>query len=156
MNLLQLIKTRLTEIADSVDGVKRSYSQSPMTLPNADLPAIVCFTGPVLSSVRLSDSLMEETRKFILRLYVTSIQSGYDGDAERKVEPFFTSVRDTFLKHPGLGLGTSGSALRFVEKMAWAGDGGVMVLPFAGDQYLGTEFNLSVKSILPIALSDYE
>jgi hypothetical protein len=154
--MISVIKTRLAEIARTVAGVKRAYAEAPQSLPASDLPIFVSFAGPVTAFSNLGEQLGEETRTYLLRLYVKPIQQGYDGEAEKAAEPFLDSVRDKFLSHPALGLGTEAAQIAFVEKMTWQGDGGLAVLPFAGENYLGAEFRISVQTLVPIAITAYE
>ena len=121
------IKTRLANIAKLVTGIKRAYAEAPMSLPPSDLPVFCSFTGPVLSFETLSAQTAIETRQFICRLYGTQIQQGYDGNAEKLVEPFITSMRDVFLSHPGMGLETANTRIEFVSKLSWLGDGGILI-----------------------------
>jgi hypothetical protein len=156
MPTLNALKTRLAAIAATVSGLRRAYAEAPASLAPGDLPIFIPFVGPVSAFGRISDQLAEETRTYNLRLYVKPVQAGYDGEAERAVEPFLTSLRDAFLAHPALGLGSASSQIPFIESMTWLGDGGIVVLPFAGENFLGAEFRLSVKAIVQITLAGYE
>jgi hypothetical protein len=155
-NTIANIKTRLAEVARTVANVKRAYAEAPASLPETDLPIFVSFVGPVTGFQKHGEQMGEEARTFILRMFVKAVQSGYDGDAERAVEPFVTSVRDTFLSHPALGLGTSASQIEWVTGMTWLGDGGITVLPFAGIPYLGVEYRINVSYLVPIGIANYE
>lgn len=156
-NYINTIKTRLTEIARTVPNIKRADVEAPAALPLTDLPYVNNFVGPVTDFSKIGDELAVETRSYVLRLYVKPAQSGYDGEAEKAVEPFLISFRDVFLSHPSLGLGTDSSDIDFVEKMDWLGDGGVMVFPIGEkEKILGTEFRISVKTIVPITFANYE
>jgi hypothetical protein len=148
------IKTRLAAIAETVPDIKRAYANAPALLPESDMPIVCAFVGPEVRSG--AGNPAEFTRTFLLRLYVVPVQAGYDGEAERRVEPFLMSVRDVFLSHPRLGLGTAQSALAFVRRAEWLGDGGVAVLPYARQQYLGAEFRLNVSMIVPIQYAKFE
>jgi hypothetical protein len=105
---------------------------------------------------KLSEQMGEETRQYMCRLYVKSIQQGYDGETEKAVEPFLSSLRDVFLAHPLLGLGSSITQIPFVRAVTWLGDGGIVVLPYGGDSFLGAEFRLSVSVLVPIGIAAYE
>ena len=154
--LINTIKTRLAEVALTVSGVKRAYAEAPKALPEGDMPILVSFVGPVTSFEKHGDEMAEETRTFMLRLYVKPVGAGYDGDAELAVEPFVTSVRDTFLSHPKLGLGTYVSQIPFVTLMRWLGDGGISTFQYAGNSYIGIEFRISVSAMIPIGIAKYE
>ena len=149
------IKARLAEIALTVPGIKRAYANAPQSLPPTDLPIIIPFAGPVVSPVRISEELYSQVRQFILRLYVKPIQQGYDGEAEKAVEPFLDTVRDTFLAHPALGTGVYADLPDGIEEITWQGDNGISVLPYGGE-YLGAEFRLTVASLHQVNISTYE
>jgi len=151
---LNNIKTRLAAIAATVSGIQRTYAEAPASLPDADLPILIPFAGPA-TFIKIAETLGEETRTFQLRLYVVHKQAGYPGEAEKTVEPFLTSVRDVFLAHPMLGLGQN-AQLAFIEKSTFLGDSGIVVLPFAGEDYVGTEYKIAVTSITPITIAAFE
>lgn len=153
--LVSTVKSRLATIALAVSGVKRAYANAPQSLPDSDLPILVVFTGAA-TYTPLGETLAEETRTYLLRLYVAPVQAGYDGEAESRVEPFLTSARAKYLSHPLLGNGAKDSALPFVTRAAWGGDGGVMVLPYAGQNYIGAEFRVNVTTLVPIGVAAYE
>jgi hypothetical protein len=153
---MSVIKTRLAAIAKLVSGVKRTYAEAPQSLPESDLPIAIPFAGPVAAYDEVFETLGEETRTYLVRLYVKPIQAGYDGEAERAVEPFMSRFRDVFLAHPALGLGTSASLIPFIERTTWLGDNGIAVLPFGDTKFLGCEFRLNVKIAVPIAIANYE
>jgi hypothetical protein len=154
--LINTIKTRIAEVALTVPNVKRAYAEAPKALPESDLPALVSFVGPVTSFEKHGDEMAEETRTYIVRLFVKPVGAGYDGDAEKAAEPFVTSLRDTFLSHPRLGLGSYVSQIPFVTLMRWLGDGGISTFPYAGNSYLGIEFRISVSVMVPIGIAKYE
>lgn len=153
---ISAIKTRLAEIARTVSGIKRAYTNAPQSLPATDLPIFVPFAGQVVNPHRISQELYGEGRQFILRLYVKHIQQGYDGEAEKAVEPFLDIVRDTFLAHPALGTGIYAELLDGIEEITWQGDNGISVLSFAGENYLGAEFRLTVATLHQVNVSTYE
>lgn len=155
MTTMLQVRNRLAEIQRGVTGVKRAYAFAPQSLPESDLPLFCTFTGPA-TIAPLGETLIEETRAWLMRLYVKPVQAGYDGEAEKAVDEFLLSVRAAFLSHPLLGNGTKDSALSFVERAVWMGDSGIQVLPYAGQNYLGVEFRLNIVSIVPVSIAGYE
>lgn len=153
--LVSTVKTRLADIGLTISGVKRAYANAPQSLPDSDLPILAIFTGSA-TLAPLGQTLAEEIRTYLLRLYVAPVQAGYDGEAEKKVEPFLTGARAVYLSHPLLGNGAKDSTLPFVTRVAWGGDGGVMVLSYAGQNYIGAEFRVNVTSLVPIGVAAYE
>ncbi len=155
MTTMQQVRERLAEIQRTVTGVKRAYAWAPQALPDGDLPLFCTFTGPATVAL-LSETLLEETRTWLMRLYVKNVQAGIDGEAEKMVDEFLLSVRDAFLSHPLLGNGVLDAALPFVKRAAWMGDNGIQVLTYAGQPYLGAEFRLNLIAIVTATLAGYE
>lgn len=153
--LLTSIKSRLAELERTVPGIKRAYTNAPASLPPVDLPIFCNLVGPA-TYTKLGETLLEETRLFYARLYVKSIQGGIDGEAEAAVTEHLIAVRDMFISHPHLGKGTVGSALDFVENSEYLGDGGVMVMQFSGDQFLGSEFRINVTTVVSRSIAKFE
>jgi hypothetical protein len=149
------IRERLADIQKMVSGVKRAYVWAPQSLADSDLPAFCTFAGPAVITP-ISEMLVEETRTWLMRLYVKPVLQGIDGEAEKAVEPYLTSVRNVFLSHPLLGKGTKDSTLNWLEKAVWLGDSGIQVLGFAGQNYLGIEFRLSLTVIVSVTIASFE
>ena len=149
------IRERLADIQKTVSGVKRAYVLAPQSLADSDLPAFCTFAGPAVITP-IAETIVEETRTWLMRLYVRPVLQGIDGEAEKEVEPYLTSVRNVFLSHPLLGKGTKDSVLSWVEKAAWLGDSGIQILSFAGQNYLGIEFRLSLTVIVPVTIALFE
>jgi hypothetical protein len=152
---MDAIRQRLAEIQASVTGVKRAYVRAPQSLADSDLPAFCTFVG--LASINpIGETLAEEVRTWLMRLYVKPILSGIDGEAEKAAEEFLIQVRNTFLSHPQLGKGAKDAVLSFVEKVVWLGDNGIQILPYAGQNYLGVEFRMNIVTIVPLTIAKYE
>ncbi|RJR09993.1 hypothetical protein C4588_04190 [Candidatus Parcubacteria bacterium] len=147
--MITQIRAKLAQIQSSINGIKRVYEYAPMSLAPSDLPAFVTFIGTVIPRF-IGEQLIEETRSFLMRLYVIPIQSGIDGEAEKAVEPFMGSVRDAFLSHPAL------YNLEFVRQVNWLGDGGIQILSYAGENYIGVEFKISIVQFAPIIIAAME
>lgn len=149
------IRQRLADIQNTIPGVKRAYVWAPQSLADSDLPVFCTFAGAA-TIVSIGETLAEETRTWLMRLYVKPVLQGIDGEAEKSVEPFLASVRNVFLSHPLLGKGTKDSVLPWIEKATWLGDSGIQVLSYAGQNYLGIEFKLAITTIVPISIALYE
>jgi hypothetical protein len=149
------IRQRLADIQKTITGVKRVYVWAPQSLADSDLPVFCTFAGTATVNT-LSETLAEETRTWLMRVYVKPILQGIDGEAEKLVEPFLANVRNVFLSHPLLGKGAKDSVLPWIEKATWLGDNGIQVLSYAGQNYLGVEFRLAITTIVPISIALYE
>ncbi len=139
---ISAIKTRLVEIQESIDGITRAYDNGPASLPETDLPLFVNFAGGQNLEPGSGDTI-HEARDFLMRLYVSNAQSGLDGEAEAEVEQYIAPVYSAFDQEMLL------SAIPFVRDAVIVSDGGVVVLPYAGVQFLGIEFRLRVRAFRP-------
>jgi len=143
------VKERLAVIQRQVPGVARAYAHAPGVLPPGDLPAFLNFTGPAVQDwLTLGASYGSESRTYIMRLFVAPLGQGIDGEIERKCEPFFESVRDTFASAPGFGLDAIDSQLPWVEAI-FSGDQGVSVLAHGGEQFAGIESRVTIRTVTP-------
>jgi hypothetical protein len=138
---ISAIKTKLVTIQQGISGIKRAYANGPKALPGTDLPLFVNFVGPGARENPFgAGDIDHETRDFLMRLYVTPAQSGVDGEAEKTVEAFLPPVYAAFDAQQLFG------AVPFVRSAVISGDSGIIVLPYAGAQYLGVEFRLTVRA----------
>lgn len=159
MLAISTVKTRLSEIQAAISGVKRAYVDAPMSLAEADLPLFCTFLGPAtVDYEQFGDGEALGMRDYLMRLYVTPVQSGEDGEAEKAVETFVASVYAAFQARPGLSSATAGhtSPLEGVEMARLISDNGAAVLPFAGVNFLGIEFRLRVWEIASYTLASGE
>jgi hypothetical protein len=92
-----------------------------------------------------------ERRNYIFQLLILPQSEGLDqGEAEGKVEPFITLVRDAFKGAPSLG-GVLG-----VQSARLTGDSGPRQLVWAGVIYWGCEFKMAVEEYVPRIFADSE
>jgi hypothetical protein len=145
------VATEELEAIAGIEGVNRAYARGPISLPPSDLPIFVNFTGPASEDWRiLGETLDQESRAYIMRLYVRPWLQGIDGEAEELCEPFFERVRDRFASRPGLGLGAIDTQLPGIDAVL-LGDSGVVGLRYpvgGGDMFIGIEFRLQVMEIV--------
>lgn len=139
------VKARLARIQGKIAGVRRSYAQAPLSLPDSDLPCFVNFSGAATHDSRIGGADVDaETRQYLMRLYIKQLGQGIDGEAERLCEPFFDLVRDTFMGRPGL------EQLNNVQWARLLGDSGAGVMAYAGTSYIGIEFRLQVMELVAV------
>ena len=137
----------MTEIQAAITGIKRAYVNAPMSLPESDLPLFCNFIGPSTTDYdQYGDGDALQMREFTMRLYVMIAQAGVNGEAEKKVEPYIPLVYAAFLARPGLSSATTGhtAPLAGIRGAFIYSDGGISVLPFAGQDFIGCEFKLRV------------
>lgn len=139
-----------------IAGVKRAYEQAPSRLPDSDMPLFMNFTGATMEFVSLGGGFYREKRMFIPRLFVARIQQGIDGEAERKVEPFLSLGMQQFLAHPSLGNGNEDELIVGISSLEYLGDGGVQVLVFQNEQFVGIEFRLAITAIVESNIAKYD
>jgi len=111
----------------------KAYPQAPMSLAEQDLPTWVIFTGPAAypnpPDVSV-DRLQSETRDFIACLYVCVSQTGQDGEAERKVEPYLDPARNLIQSHPLLYDGNISDIVPGIMRAYLIKDDGLVQLKF--------------------------
>lgn len=146
------VKTRLAAIQEAIPGVLVAYAQGPLSLAGANMPCFVNLTRQATVDWEQGSDLEIETRLYAMQLYVMSFGQGIPGEAERKCEPFFPLIRDTFAARPGL------ENLPGVQKATFLGDSGVIIMsyPLQGERYFGVEFRLQVSEIVERSYANYD
>lgn len=139
-----------------IAGVNRAYAQAPAKLPDADMPLFMNFTGATMEFVSLGGDFYREKRMFLARLYVARAQQGIDGEAERKVEPFLPLGMQQFLAHPSLGTGNEDELIAGISALEYLGDGGVQMLLYQQEQFIGIEFRLAITAVVEAVRADYD
>lgn len=153
----EAILDNLAYLMGTVAGTKKAYSRAPMSIPDDKLPAALILTGAAAITNNKAAGIIEITRSYRCRWYAAHIQQGTTGDAEAIALPFLSGGLAVFLPHPALGKGTKASQVPFVMNAEYKGDSGVTVLSdFAGQQYLGVEFNLAVTYKVLHSYANYE
>jgi len=77
-------------------------AQAPMSLTETDLPTWIFIPLPATypnPPQQNEENLADETRDFDLRLYVTITQTGIDGEAQRRVQPYVDIARNHIQRH---------------------------------------------------------
>jgi hypothetical protein len=159
MNSITDVKTRLSEIQAAISGVRKAFVDAPPSIVEADLPLCMNFSGPATNDYEIfGDGEALQARDYTMRLYVTPIQAGESGEAEKAVEGFLPLVYGAFFSRPGLSSATAGhtSPLAGVVNSFILSDSGVTVLPFAGASFLGIEFKLRVRENISFTYANGE
>ena len=133
------VKAAIVDVLDTIDGLERNEYRVPRSITRADLPLGLVLTGPATyDAVGTGTDVDLPTRTYRIRIYVAQIAQGADGEIEALVEPFFVSVPAAFRVDPRLD--------HTVLRATILRDSGVKTLPFAGQEYIGTEFDLEVRT----------
>jgi hypothetical protein len=126
-------------------------AQAPMSLTETDLPTwiILSLAGTYPNPPdQTYDRLALETRDFSFRLYANISQSGIDGEAERKVEPYLDYSRNHIQRHVQLWDGDPTHRVPGIQRGYIIRDSGVATLRFGSkDQplYIGIDFTVRVE-----------
>ena len=128
----------------------RAYAQAPMSIPETDLPVWVLFSGSATYPSppdQTVNRLARETRDFICCLYVCMAQSGIDGEAERKVEPYLDYSRNLIQSHPLFYDGNVSDIVPGIMRAYLTKDEGVVVLQYGNpvQKYNGLRFTIRVE-----------
>ncbi len=148
------LMSQLYVLDENGDPTARHISakaQAPASLTETDLPTWIFIpkdaTYPVPPD-QTDGRLAQETRDFELRLYVTIAQSGIDGEAQRKVEPYLDYGRDHIQKHVLLWDGNPYHEVPGLLRAYLVRDSGVATLRFGSqDQplYVGISYTVRVE-----------
>jgi hypothetical protein len=148
---VETVRQALADIQASLASVKRSYVYGPATLPPGDLPCFVNFTSiATFDWVTLGSDFNRETRIYLMRLFVRQVGQGIDGEAEELCSSFFPEIRDLFASRPSLG------EVPNIMASTLLGDSGISVLAYAGEQFIGIEWRISLDEYIPRGYEDYE
>jgi len=138
---ISTVKTAFATTLTGVTGLTSIYTTAPANLDNAELPALVIFAGPAQwRRTGLNEPMVEESRTYLLNLYVQPVQAGAYGEAEAAVEPFLSRIATALGNAPRLGESS-------VLLATLTGDKGISVMPYGGVEYLGVEFTVEVEMI---------
>ncbi len=128
-------------------------AQAPSSLTETDLPTWIFIplnaTYPVPPD-QTDDRLARETRDFDLRLYVTIAQSGIDGEAQRKVEPYLDYGRDHIQRHVRLWDGNPYHEVLGLQRAYLVRDSGVATLRYGSEDkplFVGISYTVRVECL---------
>jgi hypothetical protein len=131
----------------------RANAQAPMSLAETDLPTWIIFSGNATypnPPDQTVDRLAKETRDFVCCLYVCYSQTGIDGEAERKVEPYINAARALIQSHPLLYDGNISQIVPWIMRAYLIKDDGIVVLPYGASipvKYNGLRFTIRVEGL---------
>lgn len=136
---ISTIATRLALIQKDISGIEKAYDLSNMPNKLGLLPAVTNHPGPAVYEWRGSGDI-DETRTWMMRLYVTPAQRPIDAAKKAtRVEPFFRRFVIAF---------ADAQQLNDLGDVQWAQIGedvGLMGLEYEGEWFAGVEFSLTVK-----------
>jgi hypothetical protein len=128
-------------------------AQAPASLTETDLPTWIFIPlGATYPNPpdQTDDRLAKETRDFEIRLYVTITQTGIDGEAQRRVEPYLDLARDHIQSHVRLWDGDATHEVPGLQRAYLLRDTGVSTLKYGiADKplYLGIIFTVRVECL---------
>ncbi len=135
-----------------VGELVKAYAAAPMSLAEIDLPLWIVFSGaaaypnPPDATV---GRFQKETRDFSCCLYVTIAETGIDGEAEQKVEPYIEVSRNLIQSHPLIYDGNISDIVPGINRAYLIRDEGITTLRFGKDPapYLGLRYTVRVEGV---------
>jgi hypothetical protein len=135
-------------------------AQAPMSLTETDLPTWI-FIPLNATYPSPPDQTMErfakETRDFEIRCYVTISQSGIDGEAQRRVQPYIDIGRDHIQKHIRLWDGNPYNEVIGLQRAWLMKDSGVATLRYGSNDkpmFLGVSYTVRVECLNEVDYAD--
>lgn len=130
----------------------RSNAQAPFSISEPDLPTWIIFTGSANypdPPDRTDGRLAREQRDFMACLYVCVANSGIDGEAERKVEPYLDPTRQLIQQHPLFYDNNIADIVPGILRAYPVRDDGIIQLRYGQDTtlYLGLRFTIRVIAL---------
>jgi len=128
-------------------------AQAPMSLTESDLPTWIFLPGRATYAnppQQTIDKADKETRDFDIRLYVTIAQTGIDGEAQRRVQPYVDIGRNHIQRHVRLWDGDPYHEVVGLQRAWLINDSGVATLKYGvADKplYLGINYTVRVECL---------
>ena len=128
----------------------RGYAQAPFSLPETDLPVACIFTRTATYPVpppQSYDRFYPETRDFDFAFFIAIAQSGLDGEAEARVEPYIDYCRDWISSHIQLYDEKTQNPIPGIQRSYIVKDTGVFIRKFNPDSvlYSGVSYTVRVE-----------
>ena len=127
----------------------RANATAPFSLSETDLPTWCFFTGAATYPNPPDQSygrLARETRDFTAVLYVCKIDTGVDGEAERRVRPYVDSARDQIQKHIQLWDGVDANRVPGIKRTYLIRDSGPGQIIYGSDKFNGISYTVRVDA----------
>ncbi len=133
--------------SDLYGATVRANAEAPMSLADTDLPTWCIFAARATYPTPPDQSvnrLQSETRDFTCNLYVCLAQTGIDGEAERKVEPYLDAARNLIQGHPLFYDGNIADIVPGIMRAYLVSDDGIVTLTYGQSRYNGLRFTIRV------------
>jgi hypothetical protein len=155
---LQATIQRLADIFNAqkaVIGISRAYGDSPASLTT--LPAVCFFPGAQsYSPYNDAEDVKLERTTILVRVYEEHVQQGIPGEIETRLKVRIPLVRDLLLARPGLSLDATNGTLPGVKRQVLERASGVRSLLFAGEEFAGAEWSITVERIIEVTYAANE
>lgn len=139
------VKARLALMFADITGMSATWANAPESL--SSLPATVVYTSDE-NLIEIDTEIATFSRLYRPRVYIISRTQGTQTLAEEAANAYFPLVRSYFLTHQLMSTNALGG-LDGVLKMDYQGDGGMIVAPFAGQDYYAIEWRILVTEAVP-------
>jgi hypothetical protein len=129
----------------------RAFAHAPFTLAETDLPLWVVFSRAATYPTpppQTENRLYPEARDFELVLFVAVAQTGTDGEAEARTEPYIDYCRDWIQRH--ILLYENNPPVPWVQRSYLTRDTGSFVRKWAPNdptQYIGVSYMVRVEGL---------
>jgi hypothetical protein len=148
MTTLAAIRQAIADVGKEVSGITKTFTQSPLKVDSAELPALIALAGPALYDGGPYGGLYWEQRQFRAQVVVGALGQRNSKLVEETAEALLEDVRDAFRARPSLGdAGVDCAVL---------GDGGVVILGGFEGEFIGFEVILQVRRPLYVTHAEGE
>jgi hypothetical protein len=130
----------------------RANAQAPFSLAETDLPTWCIFAGQATYPFppdRSENRLAKEDRDFSCVLYVCVTQTGIDGEAERKIEPYIDAARLLIQRHALLYDGVLSQRVPGILHAGLVRDEGIIQTRYGDDPvaYGGLKYVIRIQGL---------
>lgn len=139
------VKARFADMLKTITGLQ-AYTNAPETL--GDVPAFIILTGnaapaPNFPTAQGGVGVMMSRREYTLRLYVKPRGQGLPGEGEDACNVWLTTIPPFLLARRRMAY-PSVAGLADVFEFEYLGDSGVLVAPFAGQDFYAIDYRVAV------------
>ena len=147
------VSQRLADIADTIDGITKTFANVPRTVVAAELPAVVIVPRNLLEE-RISYGAKAEVqreRQYDIVFLALKVNQGTETQAQTAVESYLDTIRAAYISRPNLNIT---DATEHVLKSQLQLDTGFSIIPYGGDDFAGVIFPINVTTVSLIAMND--
>lgn len=137
---------RMADIANAekaTTGIAIAYPDNPASLTT--LPSVNYFVGQqIYEPYRDSEDVKLEKTTIFVRVYVDHVAQGIPGEVESRVKHIIPLFRDSLLSHPTL------EGLDYILRAVVETSSGIRMLMYAGENFAGCEWKMTIERIVEV------